>query len=99
MIGKQAKSFREQAEKSPFLSSSLNARLKGFNKEFEGQEEANAIGLMSQDAMTELRQERINDFSSDYLNEQRGMSTILLNSLAGGLSYREPRLEKVGGER
>ena len=44
--------------------------------------------------MTELRQERINDFSSDYLNEQRGMSTILLNSLAGGLGHQEPRLEK-----
>lgn len=48
---------------------------------------------MNQSAMTELRQERINDSSAGYQNEQRGMSTILLNSLAGGLGYREARIE------
>lgn len=49
---------------------------------------------MNQGAKTELRRDRIDDASVHYLNEQRGMSTILLNSLAGGLGYREPQLEK-----
>ena len=44
--------------------------------------------------MTELRNEHNSDSSTRYLNEQKGMSTLLLNSLAGGLGYREPRLEK-----
>lgn len=49
---------------------------------------------MNQDAMTELRRDRIDGASVNYLNEQKGMSTILLNSLAGGLGYREARVEK-----
>ena len=44
--------------------------------------------------MTELRRDRIDDASVNYLNEQKGMSTLLLNSLAGGLGYRGPGLEK-----
>jgi conjugal transfer mating pair stabilization protein TraG len=65
-----------------------------FNKNFDGQEEANTIGLLNQSAMTELRRDPIDDASVNYLNEQRGMSTLLLNSLAGGLGYEEPRLGK-----
>lgn len=99
IIGKQAKSIKGKTNHSLFISSSLNTELKDFNKKFEKQEEANAVGLLNQNAMTELKQERINDSSSDYLNEQRGMSTILLNSLAGGLGYREPRLEKEAEEK
>lgn len=49
---------------------------------------------MNQNAMTELRQERINDASIGYHDGQRGMSTLLLNSLAGGLGYREARIER-----
>ena len=43
--------------------------------------------------MTELRRDRIDDASVNYLNEQRGISTILLNSLAGGLGYKKPMIE------
>lgn len=94
MIGKQAKSFRNNAENSWLASSSLNAGMGDFNKKFDEQEEANATGLLNQSAMTELRRDRIDDASVNYLNEQRGKSTLLLNSLAGGLGYEEPRLEK-----
>ena len=94
VIGKQAKSFRNNAENSSLASSSLNAGREDFNKKFDEQEEANAIGLLNQGAMTELRNEHNNDSSTRYLNEQKGMSTILLNSLAGGLGYREARVEK-----
>lgn len=94
VIGKQAKSFRNNAENSSLASSSLNAGREDFNKKFDEQEEANVIGLLNQGAMTELRNEHNNDSSTRYLNEQKGMSTLLLNSLAGGLGYRGPRLEK-----
>lgn len=94
VIGKQAKSFRNNAENSSLASSSLNAGREDFNKKFDEQEEANAIGLLNQGAMTELRNEHNNDSSTRYLNEQKGMSTLLLNSLAGGLGYRGPGLEK-----
>lgn len=94
VIGKQAKSFRNNAENSSLASSSLNAGREDFNKKFDEQEEANVIGLLNQGAMTELRNEHNSDSSTRYLNEQKGMSTLLLNSLAGGLGYREPRLEK-----
>lgn len=94
VIGKQAKSFRNNAENSSLASSSLNAGREDFNRKFEEQEEANAIRLLNHSAMTELRRDRIDDASINYLNEQRGMSTLLLNSLAGGLGYQEPRLEK-----
>ena len=93
VIGKQAKLLKEKAEDASFLSTSLNAGLKDFSRKFEEQQEANEVGLLNQSAMTELRQERINDSSTGYLNEQKGMSTLLLNSLAGGLGYRGPRLE------
>ena len=94
VIGKLATSFIDKTEDTSFLSTSLNAGLKDFNKKFDEQEEANAIGLMNQNAMTELRQERINDASIGYHDGQRGMSTLLLNSLAGGLGYREARIER-----
>lgn len=94
VIGKQAKSFRNNAENSSLVSSSLNAGREDFNKKFDEQEEANAIGLLNQGTMTELQNEHNNDSSTRYLNEQKGMSTLLLNSLAGGLGYRGPRLEK-----
>lgn len=94
VIGKQAKSFRNNAEISSLASSSLNVEREDFNKKFDEQEEANAIGLLNQGAMTDLRIEHNNDSSTRYLNEQKGMSTLLLNSLAGGLGYRGPRLEK-----
>ena len=94
VIGKQAKSFRNNAEISSLASSSLNVEREDFNRKFEEQEEANAIRLLNHSAMTELRRDRIDDASINYLNEQRGMSTLLLNSLAGGLGYQEPRLEK-----
>lgn len=94
VIGKQAKLLKDKAEDASFPTSSLNSGLKDFNKKFEEQEETNAIGLMNQNAMTELRRDRIDDASVNYLNEQKGMSTLLLNSLAGGLGYREPMLEK-----
>lgn len=94
VIGKQAKSFRNNVENSSLASSLLNAGREDFNKKFDEQEEANIIGLLNQGAMTELRNEHNNDSSTRYLNEQKGMSTLLLNSLAGGLGYRGPRLEK-----
>lgn len=94
VIGKQAKSFRNNAEISSLASSSLNVEREDFNKKFDEQEEANVISLLNQGAMTELRNEHNNDSSTRYLNEQKGMSTLLLNSLAGGLGYRGPRLEK-----
>ena len=94
VIGKQAKSFRNNVENSSLASSLLNAGREDFNKKFDEQEEANVIGLLNQGAMTELRNENNNDSSTRYLNEQKGMSTLLLNSLAGGLGYRGPRLEK-----
>lgn len=94
VIGKQAKSFRNNAEISSLASSSLNVEREDFNKKFDEQEEANAIGLLNQGAMTDLRIEHNNDSSTRYLNEQKGMSTLLLNSLAGGLAYQEPRLGK-----
>lgn len=94
VIGKQAKSFRNNVENSSLASSLLNAGREDFNKKFDEQEEANVIGLLNQGAMTELRNEHNNDSSTRYLNEQKGMSTLLLNSLAGGLGYRGPRLEK-----
>lgn len=94
VIGKQAKSFRNNAENSSLASSSLNAGREDFKKKFDEQEEANAIGLLNQGAMTELRNEHNNNSSTRYLNEQKGMSTLLLNSLAGGLGYREARVEK-----
>lgn len=94
VIGKQAKSFRNNVENSSLASSLLNAGREDFNKKFDEQEEANVIGLLNQGAMTELRNEHNNDSSTRYLNEQQGMSTLLLNSLAGGLGYRGPRLEK-----
>mgnify|MGYP001382550929 CR=1 FL=1 len=94
VIGKQAKSFRNNAEISSLASSSLNVEREDFNKKFDEQEEANAIGLLNQGAMTDLRIEHNNDSSTRYLNEQKGMSTLLLNSLAGGLGYQGPRLGK-----
>ena len=94
VLGKQEKLFKDKAEDASFQPSSLNSGLKDFNKKFDEQEEANAIGLMNQNAMTELRQERINDASIGYHDGQRGMSTLLLNSLAGGLGYREARIER-----
>ena len=94
VIGKQAKLLKDKAEDASFPTSSLNSGLKDFNKKFEEQEETNAIRLLNHSAMTELRRDRIDDASINYLNEQRGMSTLLLNSLAGGLGYQEPRLEK-----
>lgn len=94
VIGKQAKSFRNNAEISSLASSSLNVEREDFNKKFDEQEEANAIGLLNQGAMTDLRIEHNNDSSTRYLNEQKGMSTLLLNSLAGGLAYQGPRLGK-----
>lgn len=94
VIGKQAKSFRNNVENSSLASSLLNAGREDYNKKFDEQEEANVIGLLNQGAMTELRNEHNNDSSTRYLNEQKGMSTLLLNSLAGGLGYRGPRLEK-----
>ena len=86
--------LKDKAEDAYFLWTSLNVGLKDFNKKFDEQEEANAIGLLNQGAMTELRRDRIDDASVNYLNEQKGMSTILLNSLAGGLGYREARVKK-----
>ena len=74
-------------------------QLKDFKKKFDEQEETNAVGLMNHGAMTELRRDRIDDASVHYLNEQRGMSTILLNSLAGGLGYREARVEKEAKDK
>lgn len=50
---------------------SLNEELKDFNKKFDEQEEANSVGLMNQGAMTELRRDRIDDASVNYLNEQK----------------------------
>lgn len=94
VLGKQEKLLKEKAEDASFQPSSLNSGLKDFNKKFDEQEETNSVGLMNQDAMTELRRDRIEDASANYLNEQKGMSTILLNSLAGGLGYREARVEK-----
>ena len=94
LIGKQAGSFKDKIENASLLSTSLNAGLKDFNRKFDEQEETNSVGLMNQDAMTELRRDRIDGASVNYLNEQKGMSTILLNSLAGGLGYREARVEK-----
>lgn len=94
LIGKQAISLKDKTEGSSLLSTSLNAGLKDFNRKFDEQEETNSVGLMNQDAMTELRRDRIDGASVNYLNEQKGMSTILLNSLAGGLGYREARVEK-----
>ncbi len=94
VLGKQEQLFKDKAEDASFQPSSLNSGLKDFNKKFDEQEEANAIGLMNQNAMTELRQERINDASIGYHDGQRGMSTLLLNSLAGGLGYREARIER-----
>lgn len=78
VIGKQAKSFRNNAEISSLASSSLNVEREDFNKKFDEQEEANAIGLLNQGAMTDLRIEHNNDSSTRYLNEQKGMSTLLL---------------------
>lgn len=94
LIGKQAISLKDKTEGASLLSTSLNAGLKDFNRKFDEQEETNSVGLMNQDAMTELRRDRINGASVNYLNEQKGMSTILLNSLAGGLGYREARVKK-----
>lgn len=94
LIGKQAISLKDKTEGASLLSTSLNAGLKDFNSKFDEQEETNSVGLMNQDAMTELRRDRIDGASVNYLNEQKGMSTILLNSLAGGLGYREARVEK-----
>ena len=94
LIGKQAISLKDKTEGASLLSTSLNAGLKDFNRKFDEQEETNAVGLMNQDAMTELRRDRIDGASVNYLNEQKGMSTILLNSLAGGLGYREARVKK-----
>lgn len=94
VLGKQEKLLKDKAEDASFQPSSLNSGLKDFNKKFDEQEETNSVGLMNQDAMTELRRDRIEDASANYLNEQKGMSTILLNSLAGGLGYREARVEK-----
>ena len=94
LIGKQAISLKDKTEGASLLSTSLNAGLKDFNRKFDEQEETNSVGLMNQDAMTELRRDRIDGASVNYLNEQKCMSTILLNSLAGGLGYREARVEK-----
>lgn len=94
LIGKQAISLKDKTEGASLLSTLLNAGLKDFKKKFDEQEETNSVGLMNQDAMTELRRDRIDGASVNYLNEQKGMSTILLNSLAGGLGYREARVEK-----
>ena len=94
LIGKQAISLKDKTEGASLLSTSLNAGLKDFNRKFDEQEETNSVGLMNQDAMTELIRDRIDGASVNYLNEQKGMSTILLNSLAGGLGYREARVEK-----
>lgn len=93
LIGKQAGSFKDKTEDVSLLSTSLNEELKDFNRKFDEQEETNAVGLMNQGAMTELRRDRIDDASVNYLNEQRGISTILLNSLAGGLGYKKPMIE------
>lgn len=94
LIGKQAISLKDKTEGASLLSTSLNAGLKDFNRKFDEQEETNSVGLMNQDAMTELRRDRIDGASVNYLNEQKGMSTILLNSLSGGLGYREARVKK-----
>lgn len=94
LIGKQAISLKDKTEGASLLSTLLNAGLKDFNRKFDEQEETNSVGLMNQDAMTELRRDRIDGASVNYLNEQKGMSTILLNSLAGGLGYREARVKK-----
>lgn len=94
LIGKQAISLKDKTEGASLLSTSLNAGLKDFNRKFDEQEETNSVGLMNQDAMTELRRDRIDGASVNYLNEQKGMSTILLNSLAGGLGYRKARVKK-----
>lgn len=94
LIGKQAISLKDKTEGASLLSTSLNAGLKDFNRKFDEQEETNSVGLMNQNAMTELRRDRIDGASVNYLNEQKGMSTILLNSLAGGLGYRGARVEK-----
>lgn len=99
LIGKQAGSFKDKIENASLLSTSLNAGLKDFKKKFDEQEETNAVGLMNHGAMTELRRDRIDDASVHYLNEQRGMSTILLNSLAGGLGYREAQVEKEAKDK
>ena len=80
LIGKQAISLKDKTEGASLLSTSLNAGLKDFNRKFDEQEETNSVGLMNQDAMTELRRDRIDGASVNYLNEQKGMSTILLNS-------------------
>lgn len=93
LIGKQAGSFKDKTEDVSLLSTSLNEELKDFNRKFDEQEETNAVGLMNQGAMIELRRDRIDDASVNYLNEQRGISTILLNSLAGGLGYKKPMIE------
>lgn len=71
VIGKQAKSFRNNVENSSLASSLLNAGREDFNKKFDEQEEANVIGLLNQGAMTELRNEHNNDSSTRYLNEQK----------------------------
>lgn len=94
LIGKQAISLKDKTEGASLLSTLLNAGLKDFNRKFDEQEETNSVGLMNRDAMTELRRDRIDGASVNYLNEQKGMSTILLNSLAGGLGYREARVKK-----
>ena len=99
LIGKQAGAFKDKIENASLLSTSLNAGLKDFKKKFDEQEETNAVGLMNHGAMTELRRDRIDDASVHYLNEQRGMSTILLNSLAGGLGYREAQVEKEAKDK
>ena len=94
LIGKKAISLKDKTENAFPLSTSLTTGLKDFNKKFDEQEETNSVGLMNQGAMTELRRDRIDDASVNYLNEQKGISTILLNSLAGGLGYKEARVEK-----
>lgn len=93
LIGKQAGSFKDKTEDASFTTSSLNSGLKEFNRKFDEQEETNSVGLLNQSAMTELRKERINDASTGYPGGQRGMSTLLLNSLAGGLGYKRPMIE------
>lgn len=85
LIGKQAISLKDKTEGASLLSTSLNAGLKDFNRKFDEQEETNSVGLMNQDAMTELRRDRIDGASVNYLNEQKGMSTILLNLLPADL--------------
>lgn len=94
LIGKKASSFKDKTEDASLLSTSLKEELKDFNRKFDEREETNALGLMNHGAMTELRRDHIDDASVNYLNEQRGMGTILLNSLAGGLGYQEARVEK-----